>query len=76
MAEGDVTRRLATVVAADVAGYSRLMGADDKGTLAARHRCARSIARCSAWRFRPATLRASNESPGRRPSGAIERAAY
>jgi len=29
------TRRLAAILAADVAGYSRLMGADDEGTLAA-----------------------------------------
>jgi adenylate cyclase len=28
-------RRLAKVLAADVAGYSRLMGADEVGTLAA-----------------------------------------
>lgn len=35
MAEGDVTRRLTTIVAADIAGYTRLMGADDEGTLAA-----------------------------------------
>jgi adenylate cyclase len=28
------TRRLAAVLAADVAGYSRLMGADEDGTLA------------------------------------------
>ena len=27
------TRRLAAILAADVAGYSRLMGADDEGTL-------------------------------------------
>ena len=27
------TRRLAAVLAADVAGYSRLMGADEEGTL-------------------------------------------
>jgi class 3 adenylate cyclase len=27
-------RRLAAVLAADVAGYSRLMGEDDEGTLA------------------------------------------
>lgn len=30
-----VTRRLAAVVAADVVGYSRLMGRDERGTLAA-----------------------------------------
>jgi adenylate cyclase len=28
------TRRLAATLAADVAGYSRLMGADEEGTLA------------------------------------------
>jgi TolB-like protein len=32
---GDVERRLAAVLAADVAGYSRLMGADEVGTLSA-----------------------------------------
>ena len=31
-----VERRLAKVLAADVAGYSRLVGADEVGTLAAR----------------------------------------
>ena len=30
----DVRRRLAAIVAADVAGYSRLMGADEEGTIA------------------------------------------
>jgi class 3 adenylate cyclase len=30
------TRRLAAILAADVAGYSRLMGADEEGTAAAR----------------------------------------
>jgi class 3 adenylate cyclase len=29
-----VTRRLAAILAADVAGYSRLIGADEEGTLA------------------------------------------
>ena len=33
------TRRLAAILAADVAGYSRLMGADEDGTLAALRRC-------------------------------------
>ena len=33
MAEGRVQRRLAAVVAADVVGYSRLMGEDEAGTL-------------------------------------------
>ena len=30
-----VDRRLAAILAADVAGYSRLIGADEEGTLAA-----------------------------------------
>jgi len=34
MAEARVERRLAAIVAADVAGYSRLMAADEEGTLA------------------------------------------
>ncbi len=32
MATGHVERRLAAILAADVAGYSRLMGADEEGT--------------------------------------------
>src|SRR5262249_50638133 len=35
MSEGRVERRLAAILAVDVAGYSRLMGADEAGTLAA-----------------------------------------
>src|SRR2546423_5148645 len=35
MAEDRVERRLAAILAADVAGYSRLMGVDEEGTLAA-----------------------------------------
>jgi class 3 adenylate cyclase len=35
MAEGRVERRLAAILAADVAGYSRLVGVDEEGTLAA-----------------------------------------
>ena len=34
MAEGNAERRLAAIVAIDVAGYSRLMGADEQDTLA------------------------------------------
>jgi adenylate cyclase len=34
MAEARVERRLAAIFAADVAGYSRLMGVDEEGTLA------------------------------------------
>jgi adenylate cyclase len=35
MAEGHVQRRLAAILAADVVGYSRLMEADEAGTMAA-----------------------------------------
>ena len=35
MSEERVERRLAAILAADVAGYSRLMGDDEEGTLAA-----------------------------------------
>jgi adenylate cyclase len=35
MAEERAQRRLAAILAADVVGYSRLMGADEEGTLAA-----------------------------------------
>ena len=35
MANARVERRLAAILAADVVGYSRLMGADEEGTLAA-----------------------------------------
>src|SRR6202162_1184328 len=35
MSDKRVDRRLAAILAADVAGYSRLMGADEEGTLAA-----------------------------------------
>ena len=34
MAEARVERRLAAILAADVAGYSRLMGVNEEGTLA------------------------------------------
>jgi len=34
MAEARVERRLTAIFAGDVAGYSRLMGADEEGTLA------------------------------------------
>ncbi|HSF93907.1 MAG TPA: tetratricopeptide repeat protein [Thermohalobaculum sp.] len=35
MSENDRNRRLAAIVATDVVGYSRMMGADEQGTLAA-----------------------------------------
>ena len=42
MAEARVERRLAAILAADVAGYSRLMGVDEEGTLAALKAYART----------------------------------
>ena len=39
MAEAWVERRLAAILAADVAGYSRLMGIDEHGTHAALKAC-------------------------------------
>src|SRR6478736_7269271 len=44
MAEERVERRLAAILAADVAGYSRLMGADEEGTLAALKTLRRELA--------------------------------
>ena len=40
------TRRLAAILAADVAGYSRLMGADEEGTLAALKQLRRKLKLC------------------------------
>jgi len=42
MSGEQVERRLAAILAADVAGYSRLMGDDEEGTLAAL----RTVRRC------------------------------
>ena len=39
MAADSVERKLTTILSADVAGYSRLMEADEEGTLAALHAC-------------------------------------
>lgn len=44
MTDQGVERRLAAVLAADVAGYSLLMGADELGTLAALKAHRREIA--------------------------------
>ncbi|MGO9330940.1 MAG: tetratricopeptide repeat protein [Steroidobacteraceae bacterium] len=43
MAEARVERRLAAILAADVAGYSRLMGVDEEGTLAALKACRQEL---------------------------------
>src|SRR5712672_821875 len=44
MTEERVERRLTAILAADVAGYSRLMGVDEEGTLAALKTLRREIA--------------------------------
>jgi adenylate cyclase len=43
MAEARAERRLAAILAADVAGYSRMMGADEEGTLTALKACRREL---------------------------------
>src|ERR1700724_4192226 len=43
MDEAPVDRRLAAILAADVVGYSRLMGADEVGTLRALRVCRREL---------------------------------
>src|SRR5713226_4938464 len=43
MSEERVERRLAAILAADVSGYSRLMGVDEEGTLAALKACRREL---------------------------------
>ena len=44
MAGERVQRRLAAILAADVAGYSRLVGSDDEGTFAALKACRELVA--------------------------------
>jgi adenylate cyclase len=43
MAEQNVERRLAAVLAADVVGYSLMMAADEEGTLARLNSCRREL---------------------------------
>ncbi|MFI5015477.1 MAG: hypothetical protein ACHQAY_24335 [Hyphomicrobiales bacterium] len=43
MASERVERRLTAILAADVAGYGRLMGADEEGTLAGLKACRREL---------------------------------
>jgi len=43
MAEARVERRLAAILAADIAGYSRLMGVDEEGTLSTLKACRREL---------------------------------
>src|ERR1700741_2440929 len=43
MSEGRVERRLAAILGVDVAGYSRLMGEDEEGTLASLRAIRREV---------------------------------
>src|ERR1700719_331743 len=43
LATGRVERRLAAILAADIAGYSRLIGADEEGTLSALRAVRREV---------------------------------
>ena len=43
-------RRLAAILAADVVGYSRLMGADEVGTLARLKTCRREVGQAECFR--------------------------
>ncbi len=59
MAEKRVQRRLAAILAADVVGYSRLMGEDEEGTFATlTAHLKESIEPCIAeqWRLGPAGI--------------------
>jgi hypothetical protein len=51
MAEARAERRLAAILATDVVGYSRLMGGDEEGTLAALKSLRESLIRC--WFIQP-----------------------
>ena len=48
-----VTRKLAAILAADVAGYSKLMGADETGTLNALRKLRNDLFCQSALNFDP-----------------------
>jgi hypothetical protein len=62
-----VERRLAAILAADVAGYSRLMEADEEDTLARvkAHRRGFTRLRRAAWLPRPCELRLPTSGPVR-----------
>ncbi len=60
MAEERVQRRLAAILAADVVGYSRLMEADEEGTLARMKTLRKDV-------INPKCKRRRNTGPLRRP---------
>jgi hypothetical protein len=57
------TRRLAAILAADVAGYSRLMGADEEGTLERLKALRRAV---------PGQCRSRTAAPAGGPNGLAE----
>jgi len=54
MSEQRVERRLAAILAADVVGYSRLIGDDEEGTLAALRALRRDVIEPTSAAARPA----------------------
>src|SRR5260370_41915777 len=61
MSDERVERRLAAILAADVAGYSRLMGADEEGTLAALKAIRRDLFDLKIKEHRGRTVKTSGE---------------
>ena len=58
-----VDRRLAAILAADVAGYSRLMGADEEGTLAALKTLRRELADPKIKEHRGRIVKTTGDGP-------------
>jgi class 3 adenylate cyclase len=63
MAEARVERRLAAILAADVAGYSRLMGVNEEGTLATLKAHRRELFDSKIAEHRVASLRPPVTAP-------------
>lgn len=61
MAETRVERRLAAILAADVAGYSRLIGNDEEGTLAALKSCRREMIDPKIAEYRGRTVKTTGD---------------
>jgi hypothetical protein len=65
-----IERKLAAILAADVAGYSRLMGADEESTLARLKACRRELRLCvQKFRSRRQVLGARSDGIRTRNSG-------
>ena len=63
MTEARVERRLAAILAADVAGYSRLMGVNEEGTLATLKAHRRELLDPKIAEHRAASLRPPVTAP-------------